>query len=138
MNYKTKSFASIWMSFLFLCCISVMNAQSSATSDQGVLAFDQEVIDYGTVAYKSDGTRTFTFKNTGKSPVVIADIKTSCGCTIATKPTEAIMPGESSEITVKYATNKVGPFSKSITVISNAKEGRKVLKIKGKVLESES
>lgn len=138
MNYKTKSFASIWMSFLFLCCISVMNAQSSATSDQGVLAFDQEVIDYGTVAYKSDGTRTFTFKNTGKSPVVIADIKTSCGCTIATKPTKAIMPGESSEITVKYATNKVGPFSKSITVISNAKEGRKVLKIKGKVLEPES
>ncbi|GAB5400327.1 MAG: hypothetical protein Aureis2KO_19120 [Aureisphaera sp.] len=115
-----------------------MNAQSLADDNAGILAFDEEVIDYGNVAYKSDGTKTFTFTNVGKSPVVIADVKTSCGCTVASKPTKAIMPGESSEISVNYKTSKAGPFSKTITVISNAKENRKVLKIKGKVLEAPS
>ncbi|MDC8004542.1 DUF1573 domain-containing protein [Aureisphaera galaxeae] len=137
MNYRAKSLVSVWMSFLFLCCFSFMNAQSNV-EDKGILAFDQDVIEYGEVAHNSDGNRTFTFKNVGKAPVVIADIKTSCGCTVATKPTKPILPGESSEITVNYKTSKVGPFSKSITVVSNAQEGRKVLKIKGKVLEAES
>ncbi len=137
MNYKVKSLVSLWVFLITFCSASLLQAQS-ATTDQGILAFDLEVIDFGEVAQNSDGARTFTFKNVGKSPVVIADIKTSCGCTVATKPTAPIMPGESSEITVKYDTKKVGAFSKSITVVSNAQEGRKVLKIKGKVKKAEA
>ena len=45
------------------------------------------------------------------------------------------MPGETGEIKVKYATNRVGPFSKTITITSNAFESKKVLRVKGRVLE---
>ncbi|GGH34351.1 hypothetical protein GCM10011364_00150 [Mangrovimonas yunxiaonensis] len=44
------------------------------------------------------------------------------------------MPGETSEIKVHYATNRVGAFKKTITVISNAVESAKTLRIKGEVL----
>ena len=43
------------------------------------------------------------------------------------------MPGEKGEIKVSYATSRVGGFSKSITIFSNAKNTRKVIRIKGLV-----
>jgi len=103
-----------------------------------VFEFENEVIDYGDIAVNSDGNRVFKFKNTGKSPLIISNVKGSCGCTVPTKPEEPIMPGETGEIKVKYATNRVGPFSKTVTITSNAYEPTVVLKIKGRVLENET
>ncbi|UCE93716.1 MAG: DUF1573 domain-containing protein [Flavobacteriaceae bacterium] len=103
-----------------------------------VFEFETRVIDYGEIAANSDGNRVFKFKNIGKSPLIISNVKGSCGCTVPTKPEEPIMPGETGEIGVKYATNRIGPFSKTITISSNAYEPQVVLKIKGRVLEQQS
>ena len=110
----------------------VLQAQDKATTE-GVFDFETEVIDYGTIDYDSDGTRTFTFTNRGRAPIIIADIKTSCGCTVPKYSKKPVMPGETSTIEVKYATKRVGAFSKTITITSNAFESRKILKIKGTV-----
>ena len=101
-----------------------------------VFEFETEVIDYGEIAANSDGNRVFKFKNVGKSPLIISQVKGSCGCTVPTKPEKPIMPGETGEIKVKYATNRIGPFSKTVTITSNAYEDSKVLRIKGRVLEA--
>lgn len=111
-----------------------MNAQETEKpKDPNAPAFEfvTEVIDYGKIELNADGVRTFKFKNIGKSPLVITNVKSSCGCTVPKKPTEPIMPGESGEIEVKYATNRPGGFSKTITVSSNADESLKTLQIKG-------
>lgn len=100
----------------------------------GVLTFETTEIDYGKIGQNTDGHRTFKFTNTGDAPIVITNVKGSCGCTVPTAPKEAIMPGQSSEIQVKYDTNRVGPISKTVTVTSNASEPTKILKIKGTVL----
>jgi hypothetical protein len=102
----------------------------------GELTFNTKVIDYGKIEHNANGERQFTFKNTGNAPVVISNVKTSCGCTVPTYPKTAILPGKSETITVKYATNRIGRFSKSITVISNAKNPTQILKIKGEVLKT--
>ncbi|MDF1517638.1 MAG: DUF1573 domain-containing protein [Lutibacter sp.] len=118
-----------------------MNAQekqeTEKAKDSNAPAFEfvTEVIDYGKIALNADGVRTFKFKNAGKTPLVISDIKSSCGCTVPKKPAGPIMPGDSGEIEVKYATNRPGGFSKSITVTSNAVEPVKTLQIKGIVLK---
>ncbi len=118
-----------------------MNAQEKQVTekpkDPNAPAFEfvSEVIDYGKIALNADGLRTFKFKNVGKSPLVISDIKSSCGCTVPKKPAGPIMPGDTGEIEVKYATNRPGGFSKSITVSSNADEPVKTLQIKGIVLK---
>jgi len=103
-----------------------------------IFEFEEETIDYGDIAFNSDGNRIFKFTNIGKTPLIISQVKGSCGCTVPTKPEEPIMPGKTGEIKVKYATNRVGPFSKTVTITSNASEQTKVLKVKGRVLKDDS
>lgn len=98
------------------------------------IQFTSETIDYGTIEHNADGNREFKFKNTGKSPLIITNCKGSCGCTVPTWPKEPIAPGATASIKVKYATDRVGPFTKTVTVTSNAKTPTKTLKITGKVL----
>lgn|GEM_PF-137884 len=94
-------------------------------------------VDYGTVTKEADsGVRTFEFKNTGDAPLIISDVKSTCGCTVPSKPTQPIMPGKTGKIDVKYNMNP-GPIRKTITVESNAVNydgGRVALKIKGEVI----
>ncbi|MES2622463.1 MAG: DUF1573 domain-containing protein [Bacteroidota bacterium] len=97
--------------------------------------WDGTTLDYGTVT-KSDETaaaREFKFTNTGKSPLIISGCKGSCGCTVPTCPTEPILPGGKGSIKVHYDVNRVGPFTKTITVTSNAKNPNETLKITGTV-----
>ena len=97
----------------------------------------ENTIDYGTVvAGKDDGLRTFVFKNTGDQPLVITNVRSSCGCTVPSKPTEPIMPGKEGKIDVKYNMS-IGRISRSITVESNAvnyENGTVPLRIKGEVV----
>lgn len=98
-----------------------------------VMTFAKDAIDYGTIKQDADGYRTFTFTNDGKTPLIISEAHGSCGCTVPTYPKEPIMPGQKAEIKVHYDTHRVGPFSKSVTVNSNAKNSPVVLKISGTV-----
>lgn len=109
--------------FAAFLATNLMNAQE--------FAFTSEAIDYGKIEKNSDGIRVFEFTNVGETPLIIKQIKSSCGCTIPEKPAKPIMPGEKGEIKVSYDTRRIGGFSKAITVYSNAKTERKNLKIKG-------
>lgn len=104
------------------------------------IEFKTETIDYGTVNKGEDsGLRVFEFTNTGDKELVINDVKSSCGCTVPSKPTEPILPGKTGKIEVQYNMNP-GPISKTITVTSNATnktEGTILLKITGKVVVKE-
>ena len=95
--------------------------------------FEKEIIDYGKIAKGDNGERIFIFTNTGNQPLIIKNIQSSCGCTVPKKPEHPIMPGEKGEIKVSYDTTRIGGFSKAITIFSNAKNSRKVIKIKGYV-----
>ncbi len=110
----------------------------TAQAQQAKITFKTDTIDYGTVLKGSDGVRVFEFTNTGDAPLIITDVKSSCGCTIPKKPNGPIAPGESSSIEVKYDTNRVGPIRRSITVSSNATEPMVALKIKGEVAKEDS
>jgi len=99
------------------------------------IEFKTELIDYGTIEKGADGVRVFEFTNTGNAPLIISNVKSTCGCTVPKKPKEPIMPGETGEIEVKYDTNRVNPIRKTITVISNAERPTVALKIKGLVVD---
>ncbi|OIO99624.1 MAG: hypothetical protein AUJ98_10570 [Bacteroidetes bacterium CG2_30_33_31] len=95
--------------------------------------FKTTVHDFGVIQMEADGSFTFTFKNTGKEPLVIQGVSTSCGCTVAKKPEAPILPGKSDVINVKYDTRRLGVFHKTITVTSNADNPSVVLTISGEV-----
>lgn len=117
-----------------LVLIALVTLISFAANAQAKINFKSDTVDYGEIAKGSDGVRVFEFTNTGDAPLIISDVKSSCGCTVPKKPDGPIAPGASSTIQVKYDTNRVGPIRKTITVYSNANEPIKALKIKGEVL----
>ena len=102
-----------------------------------ILEFDEKVLEYGTIIQHSDGNREFTFTNTGNAPLVIANVKSSCGCTVANYTKEPILPGEKGKIDVTYDTKRLGVFRKSIRVFSNAKEDNKTFVVQGNVVAKE-
>ncbi len=118
-----------------LLLLILIGFQGFSQEKKAKIEFKQTEIDYGTINKNSDGTRTFEFTNTGNAPLIINRVKSSCGCTVPSKPTKPIMPGQSDKIVVKYNTHRAGPFRKTITVYSNASNGVVILKIKGKVVD---
>ena len=119
---------------LFILLIFAPLALSAQASDP-MISFDMETIDYGDITKGSNGVRTFTFENTGDAPLDIQGVRSSCGCTIPKKPEAPIEPGKKGEITVRYDTNRVGIFRKTITVNTNVSNAAIIaLKIKGNVL----
>ena len=103
-------------------------------ADGAGMVFENETIDYGTIPHNADGKREFVFTNNGNKPLIIESTQGSCGCTVPTKPEGPIAPGAKATIGVKYATDRVGAFTKTVTVKSNAAgQETKVLTIKGTV-----
>ncbi len=122
---------------LFLILITGFAFQVQA-QEGAKIEFKTKEIDYGEVEKGSDGTRVFEFTNTGDAPLIIKNTKSSCGCTVPSKPEKPVMPGEKAEIKVHYNTLRVGPFRKTVTIYTNAvnvPNGVVVLKIKGKVID---
>ena len=121
-----------------LILIAVITLVSFAANAQAKIVFDTETIDYGQIEKGSDGVRVFEFTNTGNEPLIVSDVKSSCGCTVPSKPKAPVAPGAKSSIKVKYDTKRVGKIRKTVTVYSNADTPIKALKIKGEVMGDKS
>ena len=119
-------------SILFLLALGV----GAAKAQNGpVMTFEKTEIDYGNVVQAGDGVRIFKFKNTGTEPLIIKNARGSCGCTVPKWPSEPIKPGQTASIEVKYDSNRLGSFSKTVTVETNEEVGKHVLTIKGNIYE---
>lgn len=101
------------------------------------IVFEKEIHDFGTIEYGGNGTYDFKFSNTGKSPLIISNARGSCGCTVPKWPKEPVAKGASGSINVQYDTKRPGPFTKTVTISSNAKSASKVITIKGVVEAAE-
>lgn len=100
------------------------------------ITFANTVHDYGTIFQNGDGNCAFEFTNTGKEPLVLSNVRSSCGCTVPKWTREPILPGQTGSINVKYDTRRMGAINKHITVLSNAKTASVVLRIKGTVAQA--
>jgi outer membrane lipoprotein-sorting protein len=137
----------ILLAMLTVLGVTTSNAQQTAKKAKAItakvdgagMAFVSETIDYGTIAHNADGKREFVFTNNGTKPLIITNTQGSCGCTVPTSPKEPIAPGAKGIIGVKYATDRIGAFTKTVTVTSNAAgQATRVLTIKGTVLADEA
>lgn len=105
------------------------------------ILFDNDKLDYGIIKYDSDGYRDFIFTNIGDSPLLINNVIGQCGCTTTIEngvpgwPLNPIKPKQKGIIRVKYDTKRIGKFDKIITVMSNDKNGDKIIRIFGIVNE---
>ncbi len=92
--------------------------------NQTTLSFDKLTHDFGDVPAETDVSTEFTVTNTGDKPLIIEDVKASCGCTMPKKPEKPILPGESDVIAVTFHSKpgQVNEIKKTITVTANTEE----------------
>ncbi len=129
------------MKKLVICLFSVLIFSSYIMAQQNSanISFDKEVHDFGKI--KEDGGKVeyeFSFVNTGSSPLIITNVKASCGCTSPTWTEKPVMPGQKGFVKAVFnPVRRPGNFNKSIFVESNSEKGRNILRITGEVLPRE-
>ncbi|MCB9283817.1 MAG: DUF1573 domain-containing protein [Lewinellaceae bacterium] len=123
--------ASVWVA----AQVNTAAPAAPAPADENgpVMTLETTEVDYGKIEQGSDPYRVFKFTNTGKAPLVIENAKGSCGCTVPSYSKEPIAPGEASEIKVRYDTNRIGKFTKTVTLTTNEAVQTRTLRISGEV-----
>jgi len=106
------------------------SASEKTKNNLPVIAFESQTHDFGIIIEGEKVPWTFKFKNTGGSDLIIADVSTTCGCTIPKWSRKPIKPGDEGKIDVVFnSSNRAGSNNKSITVMTNSQPNTVELKI---------
>jgi hypothetical protein len=99
------------------------------------IEFDSLEFDFGTITQGDMVECEFTFTSDGSHPLVITQVRPSCGCTVADDfPKQPLKKGEKGVIKVKFdSSGKMGLQNRTVSVITNASEGAVTLYIKGNI-----
>ena len=104
--------------------------RDEAASKFPVIEFDRTEHDFGEIINGTPVETVFTYKNTGEAPLVITDVKSSCGCTVPQDWSRLpLAPGESGKFSVKFNGSGANKITKTITVTANTEKGSEVVKI---------
>jgi len=100
------------------------------------LTFETNTHDFGKLTEGDKVEYDFRFTNTGEAPLIISDVRASCGCTTPDWPRGVIKAGESNVVKVVYnSKGHPGEFSKGIVVTANTYPNQTTLKISGVVFK---
>ena len=98
------------------------------------IKFSKLNFNFGTIDKGEIISKYITFKNDGKKDLVISNVKSSCGCTIADWPKNPISPNHSDSLLLVLNSSSLnGIIMKTITVISNSKPNTKVITINAQI-----
>ena len=103
------------------------------------LKFQTEIQPFDTLIEGANKTYEFVFKNTSTAPLTL-EAFTACGCTVASVPATAVLPGTEDRVSITYHTyGRQGPFEQTILLRaaaageSLAQQDEYLLKIRGLV-----
>ena len=113
---------------IFLWTAGCLNGHAQAKA-----TFDKMTHEFGVVLWKHPATATFTIKNDGNKPLVISNVTTSCGCTVADWTKEPIAPGATGVVSSTFDAKALGHFYKDIGVYCNASDRPIYLTLSGEV-----
>ncbi len=133
----TSLFSVLVASILLLASCESMDAQQAEIADLAsgpTISFLENNHDFGMIKSGEKVSHDFEFVNNGTEPLVIKDVKTTCGCTVSNFPKEPIMPGEKNVISASFnSKGKSGKQNKVITVITNTEAGTAKVALVGTV-----
>lgn len=110
--------------------VEMASVRDNSPSKFPAMSFDKTTHDFGVIQNGTPVETVFSYTNTGQAPLVITDIKSTCGCTVPKDwSREPLNPGESSQFTVKFDGKGLNNTSKTVTVTANTQTGRETVKI---------
>lgn len=108
--------------------------QENAKAPKTKVTFDKIVHDFGEIKQGEIVSTTFTIKNVGENDLFIVEAHGSCGCTVPEVTKEAIEPGQSAPIHVKFDSNgKSGEVTKSVMITCNKAKIVETINIKASI-----
>ncbi|MEJ5962864.1 DUF1573 domain-containing protein [Pedobacter immunditicola] len=118
--------------FSFVLGIAITTQAQSKSAE---FKFEKETHNFGKIPSNKPATVEFKFTNIGDTPLILTNVETTCGCTVPEYTKTPVKKGDTGIIKVTYnPTGTALPFSKSISITSNAKTPTKVLYIKGETV----
>ena len=120
LNLKSQTFKmkKLFTLFSAIAIAVVLNAQPPAAAPE-TLSVKETAFDFGTIPQGKPVYHFFEVTNTGKDPMVISNVQTSCGCTTPEWSKEPIAPGGTAKVRVGYNAAGEGHFEKYITIMYN-------------------
>ena len=110
--------------------VEMASVRDNSPSKFPAMSFDKTTHDFGVIQNGTPVETVFSYTNTGEAPLVITDIKSTCGCTVPRDwSREPLNPGESSQFSVKFDGKGRNNTSKTVTITANTQTGRETVKI---------
>jgi len=122
------------MSFSAITPVKAIFSETVIELPASTIVWKAESIDVGQIPQGTPKAIVYEFKNTGKTAVVITNVKGSCGCTATDYTKEPILPGKSAKVTATYNAANKGAFTKTVTVTTSGETTPKILTLKGTVI----
>lgn len=126
------------MKKIILASILLLSVFALQAQEGTSIKFEETTHQFGKIKKNGPAEHTFVFTNVTEEPIKLTQVKASCGCTTPAWTKEAVAPGETGEIAVKYNTARVGPFTKTVTVRYGDGARPIILYIKGEVENTET
>ncbi len=132
---------NVFLFAIMLFATTLLTAQNASSQTQETdeqkahIDFESTLHDFGQIVVNSNASCEFKFTNTGKEPLILSNVKASCGCTVPEWTKEPVLPGEEGVIKVRYTTvTRPNVINKAVIVYSNADNKQVILRIKGEVV----
>jgi len=113
---------------------SVIGDPIDKTVTNSPVVWKADAVEVGNIPQGTPKAIEFSFKNTGKSDIIITNVKPACGCTAADYTKTPIKPGQTAYVKAVYNAAAKGAFSKTVSVTTNADATPKILTFKGTVI----
>ncbi len=124
---------SIFIIAMFFIGIAATSAQQKGPN----ISWEAPTYNFGDI--KEEGgkvTCKFSFTNTGNAPLVITNVRPSCGCTSSDYTKQPVQPGSKGYVSASFdPKRRVGKNSKSITVSTNGTPPTSTLRFTANVLQ---
>ncbi len=113
--------------------LSAVAQPAPNTTDPAIRWLDPTTTDLYTIPYRETTSVEFRYLNAGNEPLLIDNIRTSCGCTAAEWSREPLPPDSTGVIRIEYDARERGYFRKQIKVYFHGQRRAERLYVEGEV-----
>jgi hypothetical protein len=125
-----------------MICLAALAVTGCTPSNEVEVGFKttmkvDAVYNAGKVAVGEVIDAKFDVENTGDEPLILSDVKGTCGCTVASFSQDPIAPGEKGFVKARVNTSgfQPGPVTKSITMLANTTPAQTTIVVKANIIK---
>ena len=119
---------------ILFAAYSLFNVQCSMILAQPRFVPDTDIKKVGEVEFQVPRHFSLGFTNKGDKPLIIKEVKASCGCLDVAFPKGPIAAGSRGEISLTFDAKLLGSFYKEVEVLTNASDKPSYVAIQGTVV----